>query len=611
MKKVKYLAMLLAAGMFAACSDNLEDTGAGNAGGEQNYEKGYVNIGINLPTTSGGNTRANNDSFDDGLAIEYNVNKVIIALFYGENESSASCTNAFQITDGDFLVTPPSNDNITSYYVSGVRMITAPTGTNKVYALALVNPPTEFSVVNTASGEENATVAVAGELQISSNKFTGTLENLNATAALQNVDLTKIANTTNEGSFFMTNAPIANNPTFVTGSEPSNFKVTTLTELDIFKSENEAEGAPNDIYVERAVAKVTVKVASNDGSLTIDRDEVPAYDGAKVTFQGWKLQTTNKKYYPVRKVEDTSINDWNDWKGYFNSNVTGGSNRFFGTATGGVPYRTYWGIDLNYTTIETNNISDNFTVFTTEPASWKSLGNKTTDSYMGDLVEYCAENMTQATSMQDNQLTSVVLKAKFELPNNTENDNLFMLNNTSAIYTEAQFLLRATAAVNASTDKLDENEKIELKSNLTSGITITNVTNLQNLLQITGGTDTPTDLSETQAQAILTDAGSNIKYYKEGVMYYYTSVIEHFGDELTPLGSTTIGTAANYTDANHLGRFGVVRNNWYELNIESVSGPGEPSIPEVPVTPPDLTNSYINARINVLSWAKRSQSVDL
>ena len=29
MKKVKYLAMLLAAGMFAACSDNLEDTGAG------------------------------------------------------------------------------------------------------------------------------------------------------------------------------------------------------------------------------------------------------------------------------------------------------------------------------------------------------------------------------------------------------------------------------------------------------------------------------------------------------------------------------------------------------------------------------------------------------
>lgn len=42
MKKVKYLAMLLAAGMFAACSDNLEDTGAGNAGGEQNYEKGML-----------------------------------------------------------------------------------------------------------------------------------------------------------------------------------------------------------------------------------------------------------------------------------------------------------------------------------------------------------------------------------------------------------------------------------------------------------------------------------------------------------------------------------------------------------------------------------------
>ena len=59
MKKVKYLAMLLAAGMFAACSDNLEDTGAGNAGGTTPATgEGYVKVAINMPTTSGGTTRS-------------------------------------------------------------------------------------------------------------------------------------------------------------------------------------------------------------------------------------------------------------------------------------------------------------------------------------------------------------------------------------------------------------------------------------------------------------------------------------------------------------------------------------------------------------------------
>ena len=98
MKKVKYLAMLLAAGMFAACSDNLEDTGAGNAGGTTyEGETGYVNISLNLPTTSGNSSRAN-ETFDDGLAAEYNVKNIIIALFYGTDEDVAKCKHAFKLS---------------------------------------------------------------------------------------------------------------------------------------------------------------------------------------------------------------------------------------------------------------------------------------------------------------------------------------------------------------------------------------------------------------------------------------------------------------------------------------------------------------------------------
>lgn len=140
-KNLKNMAWMLAATlMMAACSDTL-DEGSGN-GNSNEYvgDKGYVNIGINLPTTP--TTRAN-DSFDDGAATEYKVNEVIIALFYDTKESlgesNAKCKCAFKLNSTDFLPSDPANDNITSYYASGVRMIPAPTG--NVYALAIVCIP--------------------------------------------------------------------------------------------------------------------------------------------------------------------------------------------------------------------------------------------------------------------------------------------------------------------------------------------------------------------------------------------------------------------------------------------------------------------------------------
>lgn len=45
--------------------------------------------------------------------------------------------------------------------------------------------------------------------------------------------------------------------------------------------------------------------------------------------------------------------------------------------------------------------------------------------------------------------------------------------------------------------------------------------------------------------------------------------------------------------------------------INSVSGPGEPEIPGIPDEPVNKEHSFINAEINILSWAKRTQDVDL
>lgn len=604
-KNLKNMAWMLAATlMMAACSDTL-DEGSGN-GNSNEYvgDKGYVNIGINLPTTP--STRAN-DSFEDGAEAEYNVNEVIIALFYGDTEEAATCQWAFKLDNTNFIPSDPANDNITSYYVSGVRMIPAPT--NNVYALAIVNPISKFDVsTSTDAANEDAGDAVLTTcLTVDKGKFSGTLSALNdVLTAAAITDVTGVS----YNDFMMTNAPIANKTSFtytVTPNltDPDAFQVTTLAPITVYNNKATAEGASKDnpIYVERVVAKtqVTIGGGSTDGSLTVESD-VTAYQGAKVQFEGWKLQNTNKKYYPVRKVTDATIADWADWAAFTPStSISTGNNRFFGTIA--KPYRTYWGIDPNYSA----NTSDDYNVVKTEP-TWNGVGYTGKESK----IEYCLENTTTAKTMENNRLTSVILKGIFTPSGAQQGDDFFLINNTSAIYDEEDFLAVATAALEGE-NALESGASLQLNTGLTSGADITTWEEVQNLLVISSGT--LTELTENQATAILNSSaiGGSIKYYQGGVTYYYTTIIRHFNDEEAPLGGASINSASDYKEADHLGRYGVLRNNWYELEVKKVTGPGEPVLPDDGggTTPPDKTASYINCEINVLSWTMRSQSVEL
>ena len=114
---------------------------------------------------------------------------------------------------------------------------------------------------------------------------------------------------------------------------------------------------------------------------------------------------------------------------------------------------------------------------------------------------------------------------------------------------------------------------------------------LKNLIK--GFTDTSHDTA--------LDNLGKVAYYLDGDCYYYAAPIQHF--ELTkPTG--------DITNENYLGKYGVVRNNWYNIKINKVSAPGLPEITE-PVEPVEKEEGYIKCQINVLSWAKRQQSVDL
>lgn len=581
--------MLTATLVMAACSDSLDES-SGNGNDLNADGTGYVKIALNLPSTSGASTRADseNDAFNDGLAAEYKVNNVILALFYGKDESSATCKWATKLNT-DFSTNSSANITSSSAYV----VSEVPQPDQSIFALAIVNGSGYFGVLNNeltfdATGNSGTT------------PFTGkTLSKLFESAS--NVDLSKIASTDGEGSFMMTNAPISDIASVASGTtwDP---KITTLVNLKFYEDKTSAEKSPSDnIYVERVAAKVNVKINSknNDNILSIMEEETEV---GKVVFNGWILQTTNKKTYLVRNVGTA----WKDWVKYYNTSASK-VNRFVGEASG--PYRTYWGIDPNYfALVPENDLANNFKIWSakTTPGDRDWLAPATNSTSSGkEIVAYCAENTTIAKAMQQDQLTGILLKATYQNAEGTA--NIFTCNNVSTIYPQTTILTSFTECVNKTTEPLTDGKQLDINSEA-NGAIITTVAELKNVVKVKANEGTLSDLSNIQAQAILA-AYSPIKFYKAGETFYYASLIKHFGDVYTP--ANNIVNLDDYNENDHLGRWGVVRNNWYELSINSVSGLGEPTIPDNPELPADTEDSYINCTINVLSWAKRSQGVEL
>ena len=515
---------------------------------------GYVKVAVNLPTVSGNSVKANgNDEFGDGIEAEYKVNDIILAIFEGGNEADATFKEA-QNLSGLLAMQSSGSGNVTVKYKSDVLEIGKPEERKNVYALAIVNGKGLFSV------DENK------KLKFGETNFTGKLSDLNTDA--KTVDLAKMANV-NDKNFLMTNAPITNKS--AGSSATAGREVTTLVKLKVYDTKAKAEADwenADKIYVERAVAKVTTSVKSTGNTLTISAPGM-AYDEATVTFEGWKLNLTNKTYFPVRNVSN-----WSTWEGY---NTGTDVNRFFGETAN--PYRVYWAIDPNYTNTVVQGTTDLNVITELPEGQWNMM----------DKDEYSAENTTTAGQMKRARLTGVLLKAKFTLKDGTENDNLFMLGTSSSIFKEDQLLtfLKATLGYD-----------LQVKSGATAQ-TITTADKVKEVFEFKDATA----MDDTKAGDILKTCSDKIRFYKGGVMFYYTTVIKHFN--ISEAGVT------EYDENKHLGLYGVVRNNWYDIRINSVSGPGEPEIPEIPDEPVNKEHSFINAEINILSWAKRTQDVNL
>lgn len=601
MKKKFYLLGMLAAGLtFAGCTDDIDDaTGSGVASGD----KGYVKIAINLPTTSGNSTRAANDNFGDGLAEEYAVEDAIIAFFKGnidsDTEGDADFVKAMALT---LTESELPSDNVTikySYTIDGVPTVEA---NEQMYAFVILNNNGLFTVSDGSLSYSSETISKFSDLQGKS-----------YTMVDKETDVSKFITT----GFLMSNAPISDRPSETTSFNPV---VTTLAKVTVYENDPSKSDAikADPIYVERAVAKVEVNVNvngtnNNDGSITlpvkVDGDQSQNYDNHKVRFTRWALNVTNKSSKIVRDVRG-----YETWASYFNENVSSDiPNRFFGTVAG--PYRVYWAVDNNYE--EDENKKADFNHFTSDP-DWKDMYNTTTSSSNYD---YCFENTMDAKQQIQGFTTGVLLEGKYQIGENVDVD-VFTLGASTAVYSTEEML----AYINRLLGKTDGDKykfvvpEDEDEDGIVIGKGETEDAKIDSYQAVFKKATDNSEMSENDAKELIANASvGTINFYKKGRTYYWSRPIKHFGDYYTPIykdkqPADYYESATDYDNENHLGRYGVVRNNWYELNIISVSGPGYPEIPEIPTDPGDPDDpgeGYVKMEVNILSWAKRTQDVEL
>lgn len=600
MKKVKYLTLLFAASMFAACSDSLDDNRTENGGATLTTGDGYVKVAINLPTTSGMSRVNDEDMLDDGLEKEYAVTNGIIAFF----KTTASQSNPNPDTDATFvkaydLGTLTQQDDQSDAQVS-TRVTTtteAPlVGTGEqLYALVILNPDEDVVSVD----------ATTGILKIGTTPLTSTskLSALQAKLTDQNVSNYSGA------KFLMTNAPLS---TVAGNQDLTTATAKTLVPVTVYetKAAAEADKDPAKIYVERVVAKVTLSGFTYSNSeytktATVSTtnqngDSESVYNGDIIKLTGWILNVTNKSTKLVRDV--TGFSSW------IAANDNPQAQRFVGTNTIAMAnsqsyYRIYWAVDGNYDTID----ADDFTTYTNANQPGTDSWNANAEHDQSSSPLYCFENTMDFDQQLQNRTTSVLLKTEYRVKfsdNDTPAARDFFICGTNPTKYPAEDIsegnIKGIVSHVKETVSLVKDLNLQLNTNAAGG-SYDSADDMQKLFKI----GESTDLTEPQAEAIWNAIGT-IKYYKGGVSYYYATLIRHFDDSETPWDAS----APTYA-LKHLGRYGVVRNNWYDINITSISGPGDPEITTPSEDPDDTAEGYINCTINVLSWAKRSQNVDL
>lgn len=575
--KIKHLfGLAVIAAMAASCSSN-EDLGtAGPGTGTNETGVGYATFTINLPSVSG--TRAvdaGGAEMNEGTAKEYAVKSATALIFqkYGSDEGSCKFVESVDLPTTAADWTDDTTDGITTTKKLVAKLTNVDTK-NQYYVLVLLN--------NNKTGGVKVPLPTVGQSynEWNSQILTPSVDDLAA-----------------DNDFYMANAPLKGTASPTT--------LVTINKENIYSSKEKAEAGTSaaTVYVERGVAKMTV---ANPGTKTVKDKATLADTKSEVTFSKWALDITNKKTYAVHNIDGLSKDFPAIWT----------TKRFTGTNN-----RVYWGTDPNYNLAELNTNDakrkEEFNFITAPSEINKDFTNTTNTNPV-----YCLENTFNLANMYQGQTTRVIFKATYTpkddagTPLAEQDGTFYTIGNMTTILKEAD-LKKAVDAAATSVLSGCTVDYTNLKTEGSHVITLTDIkdptgTTLVADKDYNGKTGTKIVKEINDKLGLIDGAGHaeamvGINTYAQGVTYYIARV-KHFGS-LTPWNS---GESYGADNAKYLGRYGMLRNNWYELTVGNVYGPGYPGVPPVdPNQPDDENEKYLSVSVKILSWAKRSDTVDL
>ena len=392
---------------------------------------------------------------------------------------------------------------------------------------------------------------------------------------------------------------------------------TPIAEANIKTDKDEALAAPVEIYVERTAAKVVVTTTAADNRFEVatESEFKPVGDDARkvyVELLGWELYNEFDKTNIIKSIENWDVDNlgltWND-SPYF---------------------RSYWAETMNERTT-----NDTFAwSYATADATAKGFPTDngyniaSNASYTAGTYAYCGENTLDWTT--NDVRTKVILKGRLVEKVGETYQPLELARWYGNEYAGEGDLKTAVANSLAYTvfyknPAYDANDP---ESPLYLSITPDHI-------QVVHGKTIGKAAYEVGFQ--LTTAAEDLDWYQ------YSSAGGHqaFGD-LGVDGDNAIKTNAHLAtvepavlyesgdtyyivDIEHLAKdkakpayYGVVRNHVYQIDIQSIKGYGSPGysgfehVVENPEYPQDDdTESYVAAKINVLSWKVVKQGVDI
>jgi|GEM_PF-3536444 len=358
----------------------------------------------------------------------------------------------------------------------------------------------------------------------------------------------------------------------------------SISKIALKSTQQEAEENPVKIYLDRLLAKVTVK--EKQGGVNIITPDVVLDENRPLK---WYMDVVSRKTFPIRRF--ALLADGQTMENESNSSVS-------------IRNRIY-AEDPTYTTADNNEtFFTKWTTGVTPPYStWKS------DNRQDPLLrtyQYTFENTmdlsTQSSDKWSKYATSIIseiyliYKKLLTNPNNLNDENDPGRNYYSCLLVKAD----------KSTEWMvftHEQANYWLQTGFPTSSNV-NTAELLKLLEekikevqqdFTGGNSNAFNFRSSTSPG--TDPGSFHSY--KGITYHplglnkYCSPIRHF----------PAGTSTNPRKEVH-GYYGVVRNNHYTLTINSISGPGTGIY--------DWDNRFISTQINITPWYRRNfQEEDL